>query len=78
MTELINQNGSFDIEIIELTNLSPSTKGPINIPEWVKHVRAALEGMLTPHFAPGIVDELFSRLAQKLLDSSEELESELP
>lgn len=75
MTELVIRNGSFNIEFIELTNPAPWIKGPIDIPEWVKHVRAAMEGMVKPHFEPGIIDELFSRLTQKLVDSSEELES---
>lgn len=75
MSELVARNGCFTVEVMELTNPSSWMEGPINVSEWMNHVRAAMEGMLLPSFDPPIIDQLFTRLTHKLSVSAEELES---
>ncbi|KAG8637564.1 loganic acid O-methyltransferase isoform X2 [Manihot esculenta] len=75
MTELIERNGCFSIERMELTDPAPWLNGPVNIPEWVVHVRAAMQALFIKHFGREIVDEIFHRLIKKLTDHSHQLES---
>ncbi|KAJ6429935.1 hypothetical protein OIU84_021363 [Salix udensis] len=49
-------------------------KRRINIPEWVVHVRAAMEKSFSKHFGREVPDELFDRLTKKLGKFSDELE----
>ncbi|KAH1030641.1 hypothetical protein J1N35_042815 [Gossypium stocksii] len=73
--EGVERNGLFSIEVIELMNPAPWLKGPIDIPVFVKHVRAAMEGMFSNHFPSKAIDELFDHLVLKLSDISQQLES---
>ncbi|GKV20827.1 hypothetical protein SLEP1_g30888 [Rubroshorea leprosula] len=75
MAALVEKNGHFSIERSELTNTAPQLDGPIDIPAWVMHVRAAMEEMFTTHFEDEIIVEMFNRLANKLLELSDEVES---
>ncbi|GLU02668.1 hypothetical protein SLE2022_199100 [Rubroshorea leprosula] len=75
MAALVEKNGHFSIERLELTNTAPQLDGPIDIPAWVMHVRAAMEEMFTTHFEDEIIEEMFNRLANKLLELSDEVES---
>ncbi|KAJ7954360.1 S-adenosylmethionine-dependent methyltransferase [Quillaja saponaria] len=73
---LVEEKGQYSIERMELTNPSSWLKGPINIHEWIDHVRAAMEGHFSRHFGSGIVDDLFGRLIQQLSDNYQKLESQ--
>ncbi|KAF5442835.1 hypothetical protein F2P56_035453 [Juglans regia] len=77
MTGLVERNGYFSIERMELTN--PATwlgSGPIDIRAWMMHVRAAMEGIFTEHFSrPEIIDQMFQQMTEKLSDCSEDLKS---
>ncbi|GMY18187.1 loganic acid O-methyltransferase-like [Fagus crenata] len=75
MTGLVEKNGYFSIERMELTNPATWLEGPIDIRAWIMHVRAAMEGMFTKHFARETMDEIFERLIKKLSNYSELLQS---
>ncbi|XP_022775871.1 probable S-adenosylmethionine-dependent methyltransferase At5g37970 [Durio zibethinus] len=74
-TEGVERNGMFTVEVIELMNPAPWLKGPIDIPVFVKHVRAAMEGMFSKHFSREAIDELFNQLVPKLSEISGQMES---
>ena len=75
MAELVEQNGYFSIERMELTNPVPSLEGPIDIRAWIMHLRAATEGVFIKHFGREAIDEIFKRLIKKLSNYSELLNS---
>lgn len=75
MEGLIEGNGYFSIERMELTNPATWLKGPVDIRTWIMHVRAAMEGMFMKHFGREIMDEMFERLISNLADHSVQLES---
>ncbi|KAJ6726188.1 METHYLTRANSFERASES SUPERFAMILY PROTEIN putative-RELATED [Salix purpurea] len=74
MTEIVERNGFFSIERMELNDPAAWLKRRINIPEWVVHVRAAMEKSFSKHFGREVPDELFDRLTKKLGKLSDELE----
>ncbi|XVF43435.1 hypothetical protein PTKIN_Ptkin02bG0039900 [Pterospermum kingtungense] len=74
-TEGVKRNGLFTVEVLELMNPAPWLKGPIDIPVFVKHVRAAMEGMFIKHFSIDVIDELFDQLVLKLSEISQQMES---
>lgn len=76
MREIVERDGSFSIEAMDLTNPSPWLTGPVNMQEWTNHVRAAMEPLFAAHFGDqAIVDEIFDRLVRKLVERSREVES---
>ncbi|XP_057993318.1 loganic acid O-methyltransferase isoform X1 [Hevea brasiliensis] len=75
MTKLIERNACFSIERMELTDPAPWLDGPVNMREWVVHVRAAMEELFSKHFGREIVGEIFDRLIKELTDHSHQLES---
>ncbi|XP_044489070.1 loganic acid O-methyltransferase-like [Mangifera indica] len=72
-TALIERNGNFSIEAIGLTNPSPWLEGRINMPEFVKHIRAAFEGMFSKHFPLEICEEMYRRLVERLEEINDEM-----
>ncbi|CAK9144637.1 LAMT/FAMT [Ilex paraguariensis] len=74
MTRLIESNGSFSIEKIELTD-SSLKDGPINAQAVIMHVRAGMEEVIVKHFGRDIVDELFERVSKKCMEDIHLLES---
>ncbi|XWS69496.1 hypothetical protein CRYUN_Cryun04dG0184000 [Craigia yunnanensis] len=74
-SEGVERNGLFTVEVIELMNPAPWLKGPIDIPVFVKHVRAAMGGMFNKHFSCETIDELFNQLDLKLSEISQQMES---
>lgn len=75
MISLIQKNGHFSIERLQLTSASSWLKGPVDMPAFIMHVRAAMEGMFIKHFATDIIDEMFDRLIKKLSEFSDLVES---
>ena len=74
IANLVEKNGRFSIERIELSKPSSWLKSAINIPAWMMHARAAMEGNFIKHFGGHeIVDEVFKRLTKKHTDHSEKL-----
>lgn len=71
---LVERNGCFTIERLELSTPSSWLESPVDIPAWMMHVRAAMEGNFIEHFGSNeVVDQVFTRLTKKLLDHSEVL-----
>ncbi|TKY69217.1 S-adenosylmethionine-dependent methyltransferase [Spatholobus suberectus] len=76
MTKLIEMNGRFSIERMELTNPAPWLKSIDEvIPEWIIHVRAAMEAIFTRQFGYEVAHEMFQRLTKQLSDKCELLET---
>jgi len=76
MTKLIEKNGRFNIERMELTNPAPWIKsiGDV-IPDWIIHVRAAMEAIFIKHFESKITHEMFQCLTNQLMDKCELMET---
>ncbi|CAK9137465.1 LAMT/FAMT [Ilex paraguariensis] len=74
MTRLIESNGCFSIEKMEL--IDPRSKdAPINAQAVIMHVRAAMEGVIVKHFGRDIVDDLFEHISQKCMEDFHLMES---
>ena len=75
---LVERNGNFTIERIELSNSSQTRlKGPIDIGERMMHLRAAWEGMLSRHFGSEIIDLVYERIREKATHNSKKIESNM-
>lgn len=79
MRKLVEENGNFSIERMELTAPTTWLQVPIDIKEWINHVRAATEAIFTQHFGNdlNIIDQMFERVIPKLEDHHEEINSKL-
>ncbi|KAM1608206.1 hypothetical protein ACFX13_020817 [Malus domestica] len=76
MEEILEKNGCFKIERMESTNPAAYLKGgPVDIPAWVTNVRAAMEGMFAKHFGSEVMEEMFGRLTDKLVDIADLINS---
>ncbi|KAJ9135697.1 hypothetical protein P3X46_032849 [Hevea brasiliensis] len=67
MIELVERNGSFKIERMELFDPVPGNEAQIlrSGHAWKMHFRAGLEGVFSKHFASETIDELFDRFPNK-------------
>lgn len=80
MTKLIEKNGHFSIERMEVAEPATWLKGRIDIEVWINHVRAAMEATFIQHFKnKELIDEMFERVIKKLSQShySEEINQKL-
>ncbi|THG16108.1 hypothetical protein TEA_018934 [Camellia sinensis var. sinensis] len=50
MTKLVERNGCFSIERMEVSDTGPKNDGPPNLPAILMHYRVILEGIFTKHF----------------------------
>lgn len=75
MIRLIERNGCFKIERIELNDPRAKFDGPLDITSLIMHLRAGFEGILTKHFGREIIDELFKRTIDKSTEISIQLEA---
>ncbi|GMP59380.1 hypothetical protein CsSME_00022673 [Camellia sinensis var. sinensis] len=75
MTKLVERNGCFSIERMEVSDTGPKNDGPPNLPAILMHYRVILEGIFTKHFGSKIFDELFERTLNKSAEISSMLES---
>ena len=72
MRNLVEKNGCFSIERLELAKPSSWLKDSVDVQDWITHVRAAMEGIFIKHFrSVEAVDEMFKRLTKKHLDHSQ-------
>ncbi|XP_048318959.2 loganic acid O-methyltransferase-like [Ziziphus jujuba] len=69
MVGIVERKGHFMVDRVELTNPASWLQGPVNIPIFLMHVRAAMEGHFAKHFGHQIIDQFFQRLETKLLDN---------
>ncbi|KAJ4710101.1 S-adenosylmethionine-dependent methyltransferase, partial [Melia azedarach] len=74
MKELIECHGSFSIEKIQSSKFSSINEDQNNIPLWMAHIRAVMEGGFARQFGSQIVDEMFRRFTEKIIEHSDELE----
>lgn len=76
MTTVVQMNGRFSIERMELTNPAPWLKSTrqLVISEFVAHVRASLEAIFTRHFGNEATHKMFQRLIEHLSDNRDLLE----
>lgn len=74
MKELIECHGSFSIEKIQSSKFSSINEDQNNIPLWMAHIRAVMEGGFARQFGSQIVDEMFRRFTEKIVEHSDELE----
>lgn len=65
MTQLVQRNGRFVIERMEITYPLPGVDDLISGQTWTMHVRAGLEGIISKHFGAEIIDDLFDRFNKK-------------
>lgn len=70
IARLVEMDGSFHIEKMELLNTQTRYEGGVNAQEIAIHLRAGMEGIISKHFGCEIVDELFRRLAEKTREFS--------
>ncbi|QCD98813.1 jasmonate O-methyltransferase [Vigna unguiculata] len=69
MRKVIEKNGRFSIERMELTDPAPWLKSMEQvIPEWILHVRAAMEPIFITQFGNQATHQMFQRLTKQLLD----------
>lgn len=73
--ELVEINGFFSIERMEITNPLSSIDGPISGQVCAMHLRAGMEGIISKHFGAEIIDELFYRFHKKTEEFSSQMES---
>ncbi|KAK7851550.1 putative s-adenosylmethionine-dependent methyltransferase [Quercus suber] len=74
MTQLVETNGCFDIERMEITQPGARVDG-LSGQALTKHLRAGMEGIISKHFGTKIIDELFDRFSKKQQESFNLLES---
>ncbi|CAL5400061.1 unnamed protein product [Camellia sinensis] len=75
MTKLVERNGCFSIERMEVSDTRPKNDGPPNLPAILMHYRVILKGIFTKHFGSKIFDELLERTLNKSTEISSILES---
>ena len=75
MTQLVERNGCFVIEKMEMTCPRSRVDGPVTAQALTMHLRAGMEGVISKHFGVEIIDELFDRFRKKHDEFSSFLES---
>ncbi|KAL6970029.1 gibberellin A4 carboxyl methyltransferase [Sarracenia purpurea var. burkii] len=75
MKHLIETNGCFSIERMELYDPLLKIDGPMSTPTMIMSLRAGIEGILTDHFGSEIIDELFQRIVKGSVEISSWFES---
>ncbi|KAG6618155.1 hypothetical protein I3843_06G049600 [Carya illinoinensis] len=76
MREIVEGNGCFRIEKMEIQNPRSGIDAPITGKSCVMQRRAGLEGMISKHFGAEIVDDLFYRFSKKIDEVSNLMESQ--
>lgn len=74
MTTIIERNGCFGIERMDLTPFNSKVDGSATAHACMLHLRAGVEGLvISKHFGSEIVDELFDRFLKKAKESSDRI-----
>ncbi|XP_057804902.1 loganic acid O-methyltransferase-like [Salvia miltiorrhiza] len=75
MRRVIEKNGCFMIERMELTDPRSKVDGAIDVGSLIMHMRAGMEGIFTTHFGDSVVDRMFAKASAKAQEMSHLLES---
>lgn len=74
MIEIVEGNGCFSVEIMELYKpMASIDDDKITAQSVTMHLRAAMEAIISKHFGAGIIDELFKRCHKKIDEFSDKL-----
>ncbi|XP_057804904.1 loganic acid O-methyltransferase-like [Salvia miltiorrhiza] len=65
MRKVIEKNGHFSIERIELINPKAGIEEALDAATVLVHMRAAMEGVFTAHFGASVVDKMFANVLPK-------------
>ena len=66
ITELVERNGCFSIERLELTNSQTEADPKVDVRACVMHIRAGFEWIISKKIGNDIIDDLFNRLLKKV------------
>ncbi|KAG6404120.1 hypothetical protein SASPL_136360 [Salvia splendens] len=75
MKRVIENNGCFSIEKMELTDPRSKVDGPIDVAKLIMHMRAGMEGVFSAHFGDSVVDKMFAKISDKAQEMSHFIES---
>ncbi|EOA34849.1 hypothetical protein CARUB_v10022430mg [Capsella rubella] len=78
VTFLVEKNGCFTIESMELMNPAAWLKRPMNVEDvrqWMVCIKATMGSLFINHFGDHVLDEIFDRLTVKLVGLTEKIES---
>ncbi|XP_047977538.1 loganic acid O-methyltransferase-like [Salvia hispanica] len=75
MKRVIENNGCFSIEKMELTDPRSKVDGPIDVASSIMHMRASLEGVFLAHFGDSVVEKMFAKVSDKAQEMSHVFES---
>lgn len=75
MRRVIEKNGCFIIERMELTDPRSKVDGAIDVGSLIMHMRAGFEGIFAAHFGDSVVDKMFAKISGKAEEMSHFLES---
>ncbi|KAL1541764.1 gibberellin A4 carboxyl methyltransferase [Salvia divinorum] len=75
MKRVIENNGCFSIEKMELTDPMSKVDGPIDVANLIMHMRAGLEGIFSAHFGDSVVEKMFAKISDKAQEISHFFES---
>ncbi|KAI8020818.1 Loganic acid O-methyltransferase [Camellia lanceoleosa] len=74
MKKLVEINGCFYIEKMESTGTRSKIDGPVNMKTLIEQLRAGFERIFTKRFGSDIIDELFRRILDKIVEISSQFE----
>ncbi|XP_019101053.1 PREDICTED: probable S-adenosylmethionine-dependent methyltransferase At5g37990 [Camelina sativa] len=78
VTFLVEKNGCFIVESIELMNPAAWLKRAVNVEDvrqWMICIKATMGSLFINHFGDHILDVFFDRLTEKLVGLTEKIES---
>ncbi|KAL1223652.1 Loganic acid O-methyltransferase [Cardamine amara subsp. amara] len=78
VTVLVEKNGCFSVESIELMDPTAWLKRPMNVEDvkqWMVCIKATMGSLFINHFGHHLLDDIFERLTAKLVGLTEKIES---
>ncbi|KAL1541758.1 gibberellin A4 carboxyl methyltransferase [Salvia divinorum] len=73
--KMIEKNGCFTIEKMELTKPRGSDDGPIDVPELIMHLRGGMQEICALQFGDYAVEKMFDKMSEKRQHMSEFMQS---
>ena len=78
VTVLVEKNGCFTVESMELMDPTAWLKRPMNVEDvrhWMVCIKATMGSLFINHFGEHLLDDVFDRLTVKLVGLTEKIES---